>query len=114
MNPKWPIFIITAWIVIALICGVIEGAYIGNGTGTEISILNILINPQIAVDQQTWGPLAWLAVPVAWITAFLQMLSFDFAQFHDEWEIFRWIFFLPIAISFAISLVLAFRGTSSG
>jgi len=111
MSPKWIIFLVMAWVILALLGGVIEMEYVGD---REQASLNTLMNAPMLSSTTLWGKVVGMFTDWAWFGALMKMLLFDFAMFTGIWEIFRWIFFLPISIAFIVSLVLAmFRGVGS-
>ncbi|MBA7675816.1 hypothetical protein ES703_84054 [subsurface metagenome] len=94
--------------------GVIEGAFLGTGAGTEQGVLNTLMSSKVMTSTSIWGKMAAVFTELDFWEATLKMFTFDFAMFEGGTEIFRWIFFLPIAISIGVSLILAFvRGIGS-
>ncbi|MBA7645847.1 hypothetical protein ES703_53606 [subsurface metagenome] len=108
------IFLTMSWIVLAMLGGVIEGAFLGTGAGTEQGVLNTLASSPIMTSTSIWGKIAGVFTDGAFWGALAKMFTFDFAMFEGGTEIFRWIFFLPIAISIGVSLILAFvRGVGS-
>lgn len=111
MSPKWTILILMVWLVLALLGGIIEGAYMGTN---ESSALNTLLNtPLVTSNNPVWGFIQTIFDFDTW-SALAHMAFFDFAMFEGTMAIFQWIFFFPLSIAFMLSLLLAIRGTSSG
>jgi len=114
MSPKWIIFLITTWLILAILGGVIEGAYVGTGAGTEQTVLNTLMNCKVMTSTTIWGKISGVFTDSSFFWAMFKVLTFDFVFFTGVWEIVRWVFFLPIAIAIGTSLILAFvRGVGS-
>ena len=115
MNPKWIIFLVTAWLILALLGGVIDNAFIGTGSGSEQSTLNTLMSFKVFTGIEVFGIVTLPLPNLAFFGALVQLFTFDLAMFEGSTEIFRWMFFLPIAIAIGISFMLAlFRGVGSG
>lgn len=112
MNPKWVIGIVTLWLILGLLGGVIENAYLGSD---EQSKLNTLMTPLLA--ESTWdfiGKMVTALITPAWWGALVGMFMFDFAMFTGAMVIFQWILFLPLATGVIISFTLAIiRGVGS-
>lgn len=100
-NPKWLIFIFSVWIIVAILGGIIEGAYFGGG---EAGIFNTLTNLPLFSDEGsfTGKAVATFFSADSW-GALFSILTFDFAFFSGATEIFRWVFFMPFALSILIS-----------
>lgn len=115
MNPKWLVFLITAWIALALLGGIIDGAFIGTGAGTEEAVLNTLMSFKVFSGVEVFG-LFTLPLPnLEFFGALIHLFTFDLAMFQGSTEIYRWLIFLPIAIAVGISFMLAlFRGVGGG
>lgn len=113
MSPKWIIFIVMVWVILALLGGIIEGAYLGSG---EASVLNTMMNAPIFTGEGNFfvNAAATFFDSAFW-GALFTMLLFDFAMFEGTMAIFQWLFFMPIAIGVIVSFSLAFfRGVGSG
>ena len=87
-QPNWLIGIATLFVVLTLVCGVLEGTYLGPG---EIGLLKTLI---------TW-PGIW-GIPT-WIAAAWHMLWFDYACFYGDWLILKYAIFWPISVGLVVS-----------
>lgn len=101
------------WIVLALLGGVVEGAYLGD---TEAGTLNTLMNAPIFTGEGTFfANAAATFFDIPFWGALGTMLVFDFAMFTGTMAVFQWLFFTPLAIGVLFSLTLAvFRGVSAG
>jgi len=101
------------WVILALLGGIIEGAYLGNN---EEATLNVLMNAPIFTGESGFFvSAASTFFDGAFWGAIGTMLIFDFAMFEGTMAIFQWIFFMPLAIAIFVSFGLAlFRGVSSG
>ena len=111
MQPKWIITMCIMFIGCGLVNGWIEMEYLGDSdAGLIYTIFSgwreiEFTNPLIAVG--TVLSAAW-----TYMKAFLDVLTWNYAFFHDEWEIVRY-FFIAISIGVTASLILALRGTGS-
>jgi len=113
MNPKWMIGIITLWLMLGLIGGIIEYAYLGEGG--ETSKLEVLIAPLLANSIGGFiGSVVTAVTTMDWWSALVGMFLMDFAMFTGVWVIVQWVFFLPlvaaVSISFVITLLQIVRG----
>jgi len=97
MEMKWIVLVISAWIVVSLLVGVVEGLIMGGdidpmtGESVQPGVLNTLLSAKIT-SLAFWG-------------AVVNMASFHFPSiFYGEWAILQWIFFLPISIAFLIMM----------
>lgn len=112
MPPKWIIAMSMTFVVCMLINGWIEMQYLGNANAGVLHTLFTgyqeieFTNPIIAIG-------SFVSVAWTYIRLVFAVLTWDYAFFHDAWEIFRYIF-MCISIGITVSLVLAVRGTSSG
>lgn len=111
MSPKWFIFFAIAYFGGVFMSAVVEQAYIGTSQTAPIQGMFIF---QVLQSQSFSGAVQTvLASPLDFIRNLIQMLTFDFSFFTDEWVIFRWIF-LAIGGGFVVSLVLyLLRGGSA-
>lgn len=89
-NPKWLIAIATLFVALTLVCGILEGSYLGAG---HTSLLAEFIRPPIL------NPTAMMG----WFGNLWNMLWFDYSMFHGGWAIFKYIFFWPISIGLVVS-----------
>jgi len=109
-NPKWLIGIISLFLMLSILSGILEGAYLGDSELAD-------------VRRFTQAPFTEPWAMPGWIVGILsKVLFFDYAFFHGEWAILRYIFFLPIGIGVIISYgallfqaaVVALRGAVGG
>jgi hypothetical protein len=87
-NPKWLIGIAAIFALFSLICGVLEGSYLGPN---EVGRLAALM---------TWPGI--MGIPT-WIGNLWSMLWFDYACFHGGWLIIKYVFFWPVSIGLVVS-----------
>ena len=98
MELKWIVFLVMAWVIVALLVGVAEGVVIGG-----------------AVDPTTGVPMATSTLSNLAQGDFFQragamvnVMTFDFPEiFYGGYAILHWIFFLPFVIAFGL-MMLAF------
>ena len=114
MKMSWLIGITSLFIVLSLISGVIEGVYLGGAEDTQ-TVLESLFSPATPSTTTLLGiDVTALAATWNWFTALFGLLFFDYAFFDGEWQIIRWIIFIPVGLATVISIVLALvRGVSS-
>lgn len=96
MDFKWIVFVVMAWIVVALLAGVAEGSLVGGsydpdtGEPTAAGTLSSFLDGDFF---QRAGALA-------------DMMTFNFpAIFTGSWAILRWIFFIPFVTAFAVTML---------
>jgi hypothetical protein len=88
-NPKWVIGLASAFVLMTVISGILEGVY-----GTGATRLQVLISPAF------WPPsAAWEYVKNLWA-----ILTFDYSFFYGSWTIFRYAIFLPITVGLIAAL----------
>jgi len=107
MQFKWVVLVTSIWILLALLGGVMEGAYL---TGGEQSTLNTIMSSKVMTSTTIWGRIAGVFTDGAFWNALFSMLMFDFAMFEGEWVILQWVFFLPILVAFVVTVLLAIFG----
>ena len=107
MNPKWIILVVSIWVVLGLMGGVMEGAYMGND---EHSTLNCLVTSQVMSATTLWGRISGIFTDGEFWSALLKLITFDLAMFVGAWEIFKWILFLPLTIALVLTIALAIIG----
>ena len=107
MNPKWIILVVSIWIVLGLIGGIMEGAYMGSG---EESTLNSLMTSQVMTSTTLWGRISGVFTDGQAWGALVKLVTFDLAMFEGGWAIFQWIFFFPMAIALVLTIALAIIG----
>jgi len=114
MKTSWLIGIFTLFIVLSLISGIIELAYLG-GSENHSNVFSTIFATKIDTSTSIWGTL-WssLVFTKDLIVAVWSAFWFDYAFFTGQYQIFRWAFFLPVSIGLIVSLIFAARGTSSG
>jgi len=111
MSFKWVVLIVSIWIVLSLLGGIMEGAYVG---GSEQSTLNTLMSSRVMTSTSIWGKIAGVFTDGAFWDALFTMMMFRFAMFTGEWVILQWIFFLPLLVAFVVTTLLAIFGRVSG
>ena len=113
MSIKWIIGLMTAFIILSLLSGIIEMQYLGT---SDAGILNSIItapevvsfnNPLTAV--YTFASFAWNMTKALWAAFW-----WDYAFFQGYWVIFKYAIFWPISVGIIVAIVLAIRGVSSG
>lgn len=113
MKPGWLIGIVMAFVILAVVFGIANNAYMGE---EATSTLDVLMRP--LMQTSLWGTVK-VAVGSLFTTDFWDalwtVLWWNYpAIFHDNWLIARYVFFIPLSIGFLFSIGLAiFRGVSS-
>ena len=88
-NPKWVIGLGTAFVLMTILSGILEGVY-----GMESTLLHRLMNPELS-----WGGV-WDYIKVLWA-----ILWFDYSFFYGWFMIFRFLF-MCVSIGLIASLVV--------
>ena len=105
MKPGWIIGIVMAFVILSIVMGVAENAYI---SANETSVLSTLGRPFL--ETTAFGGIT-AAIGMVFSGEFWgamwRMLSWDYpAVFYGAWEIVRFVFLIPLSIGFVISIVL--------
>jgi len=90
-NPKWLIAIATLFVGMSLICGVIEGNYLG---GASMFRLQVLMSLPFPLGE---------TLPIPWVRNLWGLLWFDYAYFQGGWAIFKYALFWPISLGLVAS-----------
>lgn len=113
MKTSWIIGIFTMFILLSLISGILEAQYLG-GQEDQVDTFTKLMSPPSFTSMNPLNVL-WTVVTIGWhyLTAFWDMLWFNYAFFTGGWTIIKWIVFFPISIGVVFSFISLIRGTSS-
>jgi len=113
MKTSWFIGLFTLFIVLSLLSGIMELAYLG-GSEDHSNVISTLMTAQIDTSTGLLG-IVWssLVLTKDIIVAIWSALWFDYAFFTGQYQIIRWAFFIPLSIGLIVSLLMAIRGTSS-
>lgn len=111
MAFKWIVFVVTAWIVVSLLVGVVENVVIGGaidpetGEPIQISVLNDLMNSPVITNQSFGAKVSALFSDDKFWIAVGAMITFRFpAIFYGAWATLQWVFFLPFCVAFIIMM----------
>ena len=115
MPIKWVVFVLSLWIVLGLLGGIVEQSFFTAGEDSGTGTLNTLMSMRIFTSLSGSG---WIPIPVPnleWFNALKTVGTFDFVFFQNSaGQIIRWIMFLPLGMAMGISFILALvRGASS-
>ncbi len=115
MPVKWIVFVLSLWIVLGVLGGIVEQSFFTAGRDSGQGTLNTLMSFRIFTSLTGSG---WIPIPIPnleWFNALKTVATFDFVFFQNPaGQIIRWIMFLPLGIAMGISFVLALvRGTGS-
>jgi len=92
---KWFIFLIMTYVICALLGTILDSAFLGAGEQSYITtIMATSANPL------TWAPM---------VSAFASILIWDFSFWYGWYEIFRWVFFIPLTVGIGVGLALALK-----
>lgn len=113
MKTSWIIGLFTLFIVLSLISGIIELAYLG-GSESHSNVFSTLFTAEIDTSTSIWGTI-WssLILTKDIILAIWSALWFDYAFFEGQYQIIRWALLLPVSVGLIFSVLLAARGTPS-
>lgn len=91
MKTSWFIGILTLFVLMSLVSGIIEMQYLGGQENSEAIFERLFSSPA----------LSWDILFAAW-----DALWFNYAFFTGAWQIVRWVLFMPIGAATAINLML--------
>jgi len=97
-------------VIFALIAAFVQQQYF---SGAEVSRLQTLLTaPNFTEVHDPLGFVSTIAsFTWAWFSNLFGIISFNYpAIFHDEWQIVRYIFCLPMGIGLIAAIISAFRG----
>ena len=111
MAFKWIVFVLTAWIVVSLLVGVVDNAMIGGtidpdtGEPTATSVLNDLMTSPVITNQSFGAKFSAVFTDTTFWSAIGTMMLFRFPSiFHGAWAILQWVFFFPFCVAFIIMM----------
>ena len=111
MAFKWIVFVVTAWILVSLLGGVVENVVIGGavdpatGLPIQTSVLNDLMSSPVMTNQSFGAKVSAMFTDTQFWSAIAAMVTFNFpAIFHGAWGMLQWAFFLPFCIAFIIMM----------
>ena len=113
MSIKWIIGLMTAFVILTILSGIIEMQYLGT---SDAGILhNIITAPKITTFNDPISIVVTLATATLNIAkALWQAFWWDYAFFQGYWVIIKYALFWPISIGIIVAFLLAIRGVSSG
>lgn len=111
MKTSWMIGLVTLFVVLSIIAGVMEMNYLG----TEgLSRLQMLMQPDVPAYTNPIGAVsAYFTVGWGYIQNLWGMFWFDYPMFTGVWGIVRYVIFLPVSIGVIVSLIFIIRGVGS-
>lgn len=111
MAFKWIVFVVTAWIVVSLLVGVVDNTMIGGAIDSETgepiqtSVLNDLVTSPVFTSQTLGGRFSAVFTDLQFWSAVFAMITFNFPSiFYGAWVILQWVFFFPFCIAFLIMM----------
>jgi len=111
MQFKWLVLVVSIWILLALLGGIMEGAYL---EGDEQGTLNTLMSSRVMTSTTFLGRIAGIFTDGAFWGALFSILTFQFAMFTGPWVMLQWVFFLPLAVATVVTILLALFGRITG
>jgi len=111
MQFKWLVVIVSIWILLALLGGIMEGAYLEHG---EQGHLNTIMSSKVVESTTIWGKIAGLFTDRSFWDALGNIIIFNFAMFEGPWVILQWVFFLPLAVATLVTILLSLVGRITG
>ena len=98
--------------IATVICGICEQQYFGEAEASRLTIL--LTSPSFGESLGIFGTItAVVDFTWSWFVNLLGMMFFDYSFFQGQWQIVRYILFIPIGIGIISSIVAMIRGTSA-
>ena len=111
MAFKWIVFLLSAWIIVSLLVGVVENVMVGGaidpdtGESIQIGVLNTLLNSPVITNQSLGGKFAAAFTDTQFWGAIAAMVTFHFpAIFYGAWQTLQWVFFVPFCVAFVIMM----------
>jgi len=107
MSIRWVITLVSLWLGLSLVSGIMEQTYLGS---SHAGLLLTLLEPNIpATSNFLEGTLAYVTVGRDWLLTLWQMFWFDYAMFEGAWVIVR-MFFIAISLGMVFGLIQFIRG----
>ncbi len=106
---KWTTAIITAFVLMTIVSGILEFTYLG--VSEQGTIQNLLVS----ITRLNWSnvllfPFSAFAALIYVIRILIAALLWDYSFFTDAWQIVRYAVFMPISIGFIVALFIELRG----
>ena len=102
LPTKWVVFLAAFWVVGSLICGLMEGAWLGPG---EESVIESVMECKLFTSEDITGRIAGAFSGTLW-SGLLNMASWNYGIFYGTWELVRWILLMPLTIVVVYSVIL--------
>lgn len=113
MATKWIVFLVSLWIILAALGGVIETGFYG---AEEETVLETLLSFRIFSTTEVAGIVPVPLPNMKWFGALIKVFTFDFIMFQGTsyGTMLHWMLFAPIGVAMALTFGLALiRGVSS-
>ena len=114
MSTKWIVFLVSLWIILAALGGMIDQTFYDSG---DESSLEIIMNPALLTNTDADGvTTSWSIFGATYRGALLKLATLDFKMFLNTpyGGMLHWMLFLPIGLAMLVTFALAIRGTGSG
>lgn len=113
MKTSWMIGLVTLYVVLSIIAGIMEMSYLGAG---EVSRLQLLM--QLDVPESTvpiiGTAFAYLTAGFNWIRNLWGVFWFDYPFFQGRWLIVRYALFMPVSIGVIVTIMLGIIARITG
>ena len=116
---KWMIFLLTLWLVCAVLGLIIEDAYVGGGEGSTLNDLLVVTGLTTEAGEAGSFKISCIIPGSGLYEALWSVLTFDFMMFTGAWRIFQYLFLIigvgiGINIMFTAAAHIPFIGRGSG
>jgi len=113
MSIKWVIALMTGFVILSLLSGIIEMQYLEPG---ETGVLQtILTSPKVTtINNPLTAPFTFLSVAWNIIKALWSAFWWNYAFFQGYWVIVKYAIFWPISVGLIVAIIMALRGVASG
>jgi len=114
VKTSWIIGLWMLFIGGALLSGILEMQYLGGSEDVSGVFNRMMSVPSLSNLNFLEVAGAVIGIIWDWVQAFWDMLWWDYAFFHDNWAIFKWMLCYPLSIAMVVSTVMAIgRGVGS-
>lgn len=105
-------FVVMLWVILTFVSGVCEMEYVGT---SEISRLQVLMTAPTFTETASVLGVVTSFVDFAWdwFVNLFGILTWDFAFFQGQWQIVKYIMFIPVSIGLIAAIVAMIRGTNA-
>ena len=106
------IFLVFMSLILSVLSGIGEMVVFGDAETARLTTL--ITAPTFTENLGIWGTISsFVDFSWTWFANLFGMLTFSYSMFEGQWQIVRYILFLPIGIGVMSAIVAMIRGTSS-